>query len=79
MFSPEGAGNGRAGAATSLNSTFRRVAGGIGSQIGALLLAAIVLHPHVPRNAAFVLAFAIGALLAAAGACAAVAIRTRDR
>jgi EmrB/QacA subfamily drug resistance transporter len=54
------------GAATSLNSTLRRVGGGIGGQVGALLLATIAVSPHVPANRAFVAAFAIGACAAAA-------------
>ncbi|HET7043531.1 MAG TPA: MFS transporter [Gaiellaceae bacterium] len=67
------------GAATSLNSTLRRVGGGIGGQIGALLLATIVVAPHVPANRAFVLAFAIGAAASAAGAGTALAIRLPSR
>lgn len=65
------------GAATSLNSTLRRVAGGIGSQVGAILLVTLAVRPHAPTNEAFVIAFAIGAATAAAGAAAATAIRPR--
>ncbi len=65
------------GAATSLNSTLRRVAGGVGSQVGAILLATLATRGGAPSNRAFVLAFAIGAAAALAGAGTAIAIRPR--
>lgn len=63
------------GAATSLNSMLRRFAGGIGSQVDALLLATLVLPAGGASNQAFVVAFAAGAAVAAAGAVSAAAIR----
>jgi MFS family permease len=63
------------GAATGLNSTLRRVAGGVGSQVGAIILAAFTVRAGGPSGGAFVLAFAITAAAAAAGAAAALAIR----
>lgn len=63
------------GAATSLNSMLRRFSGGIGSQVDALLLATLTVHPHVAANRAFVIAFGIGGGAAAGGAATALAIR----
>jgi MFS family permease len=63
------------GAATSLNSTLRRFSGGVGSQIDALLLATLTVHPHVAANRAFVVAFGIGGGAAAAGAGTSLALR----
>lgn len=68
------------GAAAGLNSTLRRVAGGVGSQVGAIILAALTIGAGAPSSSAFALAFAITAATAAAGAGAAAAIRpARDR
>ncbi|HZD87157.1 MAG TPA: MFS transporter [Gaiellaceae bacterium] len=66
------------GAAASLNSTLRRFSGGVGSQIDALLLATLTVHPHVAAGRAFVVAFGIGGGAAAAGAGTSLAIRRRE-
>lgn len=62
------------GISNALNTTLRRVGGGIGGQIGAALLATItVAGTQTPRESAFVIAFAVTALLCLLGAgCAAL-------
>jgi MFS family permease len=54
------------GISNALNTTLRRVGGGIGGQIGAALLATVtVTGTQVPREGAFIIAFAVTALLSA--------------
>lgn len=57
------------GISNAVNSVLRRVGGGIGGQVGAALLATFtVAGTQVPRESAFVVAFAIAAVLCLAGA-----------
>lgn len=63
------------GVSNALNTTLRRVGGGIGVQIGATLLAAVtVAGTQTPQESAFIIAFAVTALLCLLGAGCAVFI-----
>jgi predicted MFS family arabinose efflux permease len=63
------------GVSNALNTTLRRVGGGIGGQIGAALLATITIAgTQTPRESAFIIAFAVTALLCLLGAGCAVFI-----
>lgn len=62
------------GISNSFNSVLRRVGGGIGSQVGAALLAAFTVTGSLPVERAFVVAFAISAGLCLLGAGCAVFI-----
>ena len=50
------------GISNSFNSVLRRVGGGIGGQVGAALLASFAVADGIPREGAFVVAFAISAV-----------------
>lgn len=63
------------GVSNAINAALRRVGGGIGGQIGAALLSTITIAgTQVPRESAFVVAFAISAVLCVAGAGCAIFI-----
>jgi MFS family permease len=65
-----------AAASSSLNSTVRRFAGGVGGQVSTILLASyLVVTTGQPRFAAFTLAYLIAAVLCLAGAGAMLAGR----
>ncbi|HZD65917.1 MAG TPA: MFS transporter, partial [Acidimicrobiales bacterium] len=59
----------KVGMSTTVNTTVRRFAGGIGSQVSAVILATLVLGPGgEPARSGFVVSFAVAAALAAVGA-----------
>ena len=63
------------GISNALNTTLRRVGGGMGGQIGAALLATITIAgTQAPRESAFIAAFTVTALLCLLGAGCAVFI-----
>jgi MFS family permease len=63
------------GVSNALNTTLRRVGGGVGVQIGAALLAAItVAGTQTPQESAFIIAFTVTALLCLLGAGCAIFI-----
>jgi MFS family permease len=71
----EGVANDVAAVSSALNSTLRRLAGGLGGQISTIILASLVVTSSgAPSRSAYVLAFAIAAVLPLAG-LAAVAVR----
>jgi MFS family permease len=57
-----------AAVSSAVNSTVRRLAGGVGGQVATILLAALVLAPHQPRHTAFLVAYAVAAGLCLLGA-----------
>ncbi len=57
-----------AAASSALNSTVRRLAGGVGGQVSTLVLAALVLSGGAPRREAFVLCYLVAGALALVGA-----------
>lgn len=63
------------GISNAINSALRRVGGGVGSQVGAALLASLTIAgTGVPRENAFILAFAVAAALCLLGAGCALLI-----
>ena len=67
------------GISNAINSVLRRVGGGIGGQVGAALLAAFaVAGSSMPREEAFVVAFAISAGLSLLGALCAVFVPQKE-
>jgi MFS family permease len=57
-----------AGVSASLNSTVRRLAGGVGGQVATIVLAAIALGPRQPSFPAFTVSYLVSAGLCVLGA-----------
>lgn len=57
-----------AAVSASVNSTVRRLAGGIGGQLSTILLASFVIAPQRPEFAAFVAAYVVAGMLCLVGA-----------
>jgi hypothetical protein len=62
-----------------MNTVMRTIGGVVGGQVGAALLAADTISRGVPAESAFVIAFAVGAGSALAGALVALLITPRRR
>jgi MFS family permease len=67
------------GVATGMNTVMRTIGGVIGGQVGAALLVARTVEGGIPAESAYVIAFAIGAASAFAGALVALLITPRRR
>ena len=75
----EGVGADVAGVSTAVNSTVRRLAGGIGGQVGTILLASLAAGSAAPPFMAYSLAYGAAAIWCALGATLLVWARRSPR